>query len=154
MRNADDSPRQWSVAFAPGQLKAVASENGRVLATQVLKTAGPAAAIKLESNTSSLGTSWDDVAVVRATVVDANGIPVPLANNVITFETQGGGVVVATDNGENEGPRSFQLHQCHAFQGQCAAFVKASDGGEQITLSAQAAGLAVGTLIINTTRTP
>ena len=40
--NADASPRMWKVAFAPGTLKAVARNNGKVVATDELRTAGSA----------------------------------------------------------------------------------------------------------------
>ena len=98
--NANASPRVWRVAYAPGTLKAVASNGGKAVATDELRTAGAPAAIQLETKNKRIGTSWDDVAVVRATIVDAKGIPVPQANNLISFSVTGPGVIAAIDNGE------------------------------------------------------
>lgn len=156
-RNPDDSPRVWKVAFVPGELKAMAKNAGKIMATQMLRTAGPAAAIKLETKTLRLGTTWDDMAIVHAVVVDANGIPVPRANELISFNLSGPGVIAAVDNGDNESHESFQASQRQAFLGECVVFVKAAGDRGQIRLSASAAGLATGTVtldIVPTERLP
>jgi beta-galactosidase len=140
--NVDASPRVWEMAFAPGTLKAVAYQNGRVVATQELRTAGKPASIRLETDSSRLQTSWDDVAMVRATVVDAHGVPVPRANDLVTFQIKGQGMIAATDNGDNESHEPFQSSDRHSFLGQCVAFVKAiGDHRGKIVVSASAPGL-------------
>src|SRR6185437_1164940 len=139
--NADASPRVWHVAFAPGILKAVARNDKKIVATQELFTAGKPAAIKLETRNPKLGASWDDVAIVRATIVDANGIPVPRADDLISFGIRGLGVIAATDNGDNANHESFQTAQRQAYLGECVAFVKAGDNHGTIKVSANAAGL-------------
>ena len=67
--NANASPRVWRVAFAPGTLKAVGSDDGKVVASDELRTAGAPAAIQLETKNAQIGTSWDDLAIVRATSI-------------------------------------------------------------------------------------
>ena len=138
--NANATPRVWRVAFAAGALKAVGSNDGKVAATQELRTAGAPAAIQLETKNAQMGTSWDDVAIVRATIVDANGIPVPRANDSISFSVNGPGVIAATDNGDNEAHDSFQGSERRAYLGECVVFVKASGKGK-IEVSAKAEGL-------------
>ena len=139
--NANATPRVWRVAFAPGTLKAVASNDGKVVATDELRTAGAPAAIQLETKNAQIGTSWDDVAIVRATVVDAEGIPVPQANDLISFSVTGPGVIAATDNGDNQAQDAFQIGERKAYLGQCVAYVKANGKGGKIEVSANAAGL-------------
>jgi beta-galactosidase len=139
--NEDASPRIWRVAFAAGTLKAVASNGGKVAATDELRTAGAPASIRLETKNAPIGTSWDDVAIVRATIVDANGIPVPRANDLVSFSVSGPGAVVATDNGDNEAQEMFQASERRAYLGQCVAFVKASGKSGSIEVTAKAEGL-------------
>jgi beta-galactosidase len=139
--NENASPRVWRVAFAPGTLKAVASNDGKVMATDELRTAGAPAAIQLETKNARIGTSWDDVAIVRATIVDAKGIPVPRANDLISFSVSGPGVIAATDNGDNQAQEMFQNPERKAFVGQCVAYVKASGMAGKIEVSAKAEGL-------------
>lgn len=146
--NANASPRVWRVAFAPGMLKAVASNDGKVAATEELHTAGKPAAIKLETKNAQLGTSWNDVAIVRATIVDSDGIPVPLANDLVSFKLTGPGVISAVDNGDNESHEPFQASERHAFFGQCVVFVKATVGRGQINLSASAPELNSDTITL------
>ena len=49
--NDDASPRNWQVPFAPGTLKAVARNNGKVVATDELRTAGEPKRIVLSTET-------------------------------------------------------------------------------------------------------
>lgn len=144
---ADASPREWRVPFAPGTLKAVAKNDGVVVATQELKTAGAPAKIVLSANRETIAPTWDDVAVVRAVVEDDQGVPEPRANDLISFQPSGPGVVAAVDNGDNTSHELFQTTQRHAYGGRCTAFVKASDAGD-IILTASAPGLQSGMITI------
>jgi beta-galactosidase len=145
--NTNASPRVWRVGFAPGILKAVGSNNGKVAATEELRTAGAPAAIKLETRDAAMGTSWNDVAMVRATIVDAQGVPVPRADNLISFSVSGPGMIAAVDNGDNEAHESFQGSQRKAFMGQCVVFVKANQSGK-IKISASAEGLGAKVVVV------
>jgi beta-galactosidase len=152
--NADATPRVWKIPFTPGSLKAVAKNGGKVVATDELRTAGAPAAIQLETRNSKLGTSWNDVAIVRATVVDTNGVPVPRADDLISFSVTGPGVVAAVDNGDNDSNESFQATQRHAYHGAAVAFVKISGTMFKMkfnafTVTAKAAGLKSGSLKIS-----
>jgi beta-galactosidase len=146
--NADASPRIWKISFAPGTLKAVAKNGGKIVANDELRTAGKAAKIILSTETKKLSPTWDDVAVVRATIVDANGIEIPRANDLIAFKVSGPGVIAAVDNGDNASHELFQTDSRHAFQGECVAFVKATAASGKITLSATAAGLDAGSITL------
>jgi beta-galactosidase len=145
---ADASPRVWKVPYAPGTLKAVAHNSGQIVATNELRTAGPAAAIKLTTHRTKLTPTYDDVAIVTATVVDANGIRVPDAAPLIRFATTGPGKIAAVDNGDITNHEPYQATQHHAYQGTCVAYVRATEGQGTITLKASAEGLAEGLIAI------
>ena len=148
--NADASPRVWKIPFESGRLKAVARNDGKVVACDELRTAGNPVCIKLETQNTKLGRSWDDVAIARATIVDANGIPIPDANNLISFRASGPGKIVAVDNGDNDSHEPFQTTERSAFHGTCAAFVKATSSRGIITITASAKGLKKGKAHIST----
>jgi len=140
--NADASPRNWIVPFAPGILKAVArNEKGKVVATDELRTAGQPTKIQLTRNLEKIADDWNGVACVRAAVVDQNGIRVPSANNRISFKISGPGVVAAVDSADNASHEPFQTRERLAYQGECVAFVKATAPAGEITLTASAPGL-------------
>jgi hypothetical protein len=159
--NAGAGPRQWTVPFAPGVLKAVAREGrGRIAGTNELRTAGKAAAIVLATETNGLSSDWNTVAIVRATVIDAKGVPVPGAGNWISFAVSGPGVIAAVDNADSASHERFQTNACPAVHGRCVAFVKAgpkpgrytvAKAGTvpgRITVTAVAPGLKAGSLVI------
>jgi len=144
----DASPRTWKVTFAPGALKAVARNDGSVVATDELRTAGPPVKIRLMANRKEIAEVWDGVAFVRAKVVDQSGIPVPSANDLISFKISGPGVVVAVDNADNASHEPFQASERHAYQGECVAFVKATAPSGKIVVTASATGLRSDDVVI------
>jgi beta-galactosidase len=139
-RHADDSPLTWKVPYQPGELTAVARNEGEVVASQTLQTAGPAAKIELTADQATLPATWDSVSFVRATVVDANGVTVPDASNLITFQISGPGRIAAVDNGDPMSHEAFVAMQRSAFRGHCLAIVKATGAGP-ITITASGANL-------------
>ncbi|HTR39998.1 MAG TPA: hypothetical protein VMH87_00085, partial [Pseudomonadales bacterium] len=74
-------------------------------------------------------------------VVDGQGILVPHANNLISFNVSGPGVIAAVDDGNNSSHDSFQSTQRHAFQGMCVAFIKANAPSGKIKITASSPGL-------------
>jgi beta-galactosidase len=147
--NADASPRNWNVPFAPGILKAVArNENGKVVATDELQTAGKPAKIILSADKREIADDWNDVCEVTAKITDKNGIIVPSADNLVSFKISGAGEIAAVDNADNSSHESFQASERHAFHGECVAFVKANFDFGKIKLMATAAGLKSGSMTI------
>ena len=168
-RPADDSPRVWKVQYAAGLLKAIGKNwevvdgfrggrnpgttgttSGRVqVASYELRTAGTPATIVLTPDRNVVRATWDDVVYVTATVVDANGVPIPTASDLITFKVTGSGVVAAVDSANNTGHETFQASERKAFQGRCLAMIKASSTRGRIILTASAPGLTTASVSIN-----
>jgi len=145
--NADASPRNWQVPFAPGTLRAVAWA-GKYTITNELRTAGKPVRIVLTTENKELSPDWDGVSVVRATIVDSRGITIPRADDLISFKLRGPAVIAAVDNADNASEEPFQAGSRHAFQGQCVAFIKAKAPSGKITLTATAPGLKPGSHVI------
>jgi beta-galactosidase len=145
---ADDSPRNWRVPFEPGTLRTVGMNGGRVAATHELKTAGPPARVALSADRARLTPAWDDVVYVEATVVDANGIIVPGASDLISFRAKGPARVVAVDSGDNASHEPFQATERRAYQGRCFAVLKGTDARGRVNVTAAAQGLAPGSVTI------
>jgi beta-galactosidase len=146
--NSDASPRIWQVAYAPGTLRAVAKTQGKVVATDELRTAGPAARIALTADRTKASNEWDDVVRITALVVDANGVPVPDAGDSLTFSAAGNGAIVAVDNADSRSHESFQATTRAAFHGRCVTWVRSNATSGKITVTATAAGLAPGSVTL------
>jgi beta-galactosidase len=150
--NADASPRHWEVPFEPGTLKAVGKNDGKAVAEFELRTAGKPAKIILKTESKTLAPGFDNVAFARAEVVDENGILIPHANDLITFDISGPGKIAAVDSANNASHESFQATQRRAFQGRCFAILKATGATGKIILTASAPGLKSSSITIPTTR--
>ena len=142
---ADGSPRQWSVTFAPGEVVASCGGPGP---RDTLRTAGKAARIVLSSEDKAVGSSFDDLAFVRAQVVDAKGVIVPSSDTAITFTVSGSGRLVAADNGAPTDHTPFAAPTRQAFRGKAVAFVRGSGRDGVMTVQASAPGLKPATLIL------
>ncbi len=138
---ADDSPRNWKVDFETGSIKAVGMNDGKVVANYELRTAGKPAKILLSVDKSAIANNWDEVAFVAVAVAVENGTLVPDASDLITFKTEGAGILAAVDSADNNSHESYQGTTRRAFQGLCFAMLKANIDKGKITLAAAAPNL-------------
>lgn len=148
--NQDASPRVWKVTFAPGTLRAVARNGQKEVATDELRTAGVAKRIILTTDKNKLRNDWNDVAFVRAQVVDEQGVVVPRADNLIRFSSTDPGWIAAVDSADNASVEPFQATQRRVYQGICFALIKATKAGERIQISAESEGLQSGNVAFET----
>jgi beta-galactosidase len=143
---------RWDdVMYEPGTLKVVAYRNGKAWATNMVKTAGAAARLKLEADRQTICADGADLAFVAVTVTDQNGLPVPRASNRIQFAIAGPGEIVATDNGDPTDFDSFQAHERRAFNGRCLVIVRGKPGRPgAVKLTAMGGGLSAETIRLQT----
>ena len=149
---ADDSPRNWKVEFETGSIKAIGKNGGKAVAEDELRTAGEPAKIVLRADDTRITNDWNDVVFVRATVVDAGGVVVPTANNMISFEANGPGYIAAVDSADNADHDPFQDTKRRAFQGTCFALIKANKSSGKIVVTARSPGLSSNMLTLNVGR--
>jgi beta-galactosidase len=140
--HSDATARTWKVPYEAGTLLAVAKNDGKVAATNFLRTAGPPAKIQLDPSVSEIAVDWEDACRVAVTVVDAGGVPVPSANNMISFKVSGPGLLAAVDSADTAEHGSYQAGERRAWHGVCVAYIKAAAPSEYIVLTASAPGLA------------
>lgn len=145
---------RWDdVVYQPGELKVVAYKRGRRWATDTQRTAGPAAALRLQADRAGIGADGRDLAFVTASIVDERGVVVPRARDRIRFAVVGPGEVVATDNGDATSHESFQAKERAAYNGLALAIVRGRAGAPgRVTITAEAPGLAPATVIVETAR--
>ena len=130
-----------NINYFKGELRAEARTNGKVVATEVHKTAGYPAKIKLIPQKTSITNNWDDVSIVKAVVTDANGERVPDADHLIEFSVEGAGIILATDNGDFMSHASSKTGERNAYYGECYAIIQANNDSGTIKLKAKAEGI-------------
>lgn len=130
----------WRVVSEPGMIEAVSRRNGREVARRQVRTAGPAAAIRLSADRPEVRTDGD-LCYITVDIVDADGNLCPLAENEVTFAVDGPGVNVGVDNGSPISLERFKADRRKAFYGKALLIVKSSDTPGAITVSATSPGL-------------
>ncbi|MFE2580543.1 glycoside hydrolase family 2 TIM barrel-domain containing protein [Streptomyces sp. NPDC059378] len=141
----------WRVAWAPGELKAVARRGRKAVATDVLRTAGAPHALRLTPDRTSLAADGRSLVFVTAEVVDARGVVVPDAEDLITFAVAGGSLA-GLDNGRQESGERYQATTRTAFHGKALAIVRSGTGAGALKVTARADGLRPDTVTVRTTR--
>ena len=144
----DASPRFWNIGFDPGILKAVGSNKGQIVASDEYKTAESAVKVLLTCNRSTLKNDWNDIAFVKATLVDAKGERNPNANPKLTFTLTGPGVIKAVDNGDILSHEKYASNVRTPFKGEAVALVQATGAGK-ITVTVSAEGVEGSSLTMN-----
>lgn len=141
--HTDASPISYKVPYSPGEIKAVARTKGKVVATDILKTAGKPARILFTADTPDvpMTPAWNDVRYVTATLADAAGTRIPDSTTVIRFAIAGPGSIIAVDNGNMLDHDPFQATERKLYDGNAVAILRAASSNGRITVTATADGL-------------
>ncbi|WP_217237837.1 glycoside hydrolase family 2 TIM barrel-domain containing protein [Streptomyces sp. AC555_RSS877] len=140
----------WKVPYQPGELKAVARRGGRVVATDVLRTAGKPHAVRLTADRKTVAADGRSLAFVTADIVDARGVVVPGAEHLISFGVKGGSLA-GLDNGREESAERYQASTRTAFHGKALAIVRSGTEPGALKATARVEGLRSGTVTVGTT---
>ncbi|OHB63575.1 MAG: hypothetical protein A2Y77_06500 [Planctomycetes bacterium RBG_13_62_9] len=132
----------WDVPYAPGVLKAVGRRGGQEVCTHEVRTAGAPAAIRLSADPNAVAASGADVIHVTVEIVDANGVLVPTADNLVRFAIEGPARLLGVDSGNPRDHDSYQVPQRHAYNGLALAIVQTRRKEGTIQITAQSEGLA------------
>ena len=137
----------WYVKFEPGEVKAVARKDGKVIAEKTIRTAGAPAQLRLTSDRAHFGNNpnGDNLAFITVEVLDKDGNLCPRAEDQVFFEVEGGRIV-GVDNGNPISMERFKDTKRKAFNGRCLVVV-ATDGGD-VTLKAKGYQLTSGSVEI------
>ncbi|WP_443936788.1 beta-galactosidase GalB [Pedobacter sp. MW01-1-1] len=116
---------RWDdVVYQPGELKVVTYKNGKVWASDQVRTAGKPAKLLLSLDKKELNGDSNDLAFLTVRVLDVDGNLVPEANVLLDFSISGAAEIEATDNGDQTDLRSFSSQQRNAFSGMALAIIK------------------------------
>ena len=143
---------EWDVPYVPGTLHAVGYADGKMRAERIVETAGPATSLALIPETDPIQANGEDVAIVTAAILDANGRTVPLADNEIHFSIEGEASFLGVGNGNPTSHESDKEPRRRAFHGLCQILLRASDTPGAIVLKAISNGLRTATMQIHSVK--
>jgi beta-galactosidase len=141
----------FEVPYQPGELKAVASDKGKEVASKVLKTAGEPAAIRLVADRNEINADRNDLSYVKIEVIDAKGQLVPKDSISVKLMLSGNGELIASGNSNPKDMASVNRPLINTYKGKALAIIRPSGSGT-IMLKAESQGLKTGELIIQVTK--
>ena len=136
----------FDVPFAAGELKAVSYRDGRQVGTDVVRTCGKLAAVRLTPEAKTLPDDGESVVFVQVDVTDEKGVRDPRAENRVSFAVAGPAKILAVGNGNARGLDSFKDVSSHPlYKGKAVVVLRRDKGAkETVTLTASADGLKEG----------
>ncbi|MBK1878724.1 DUF4982 domain-containing protein [Pelagicoccus mobilis] len=132
---------RWDeVYYEPGEIRVETYKDGEPWATASRKTPGPASNIVLEQNYPREGEA--DLTYVAVSLADEKGVTLPRATDELSVQVEGGGELIATDNGDPTRLEPFQSSTLPLFYGKAIVIIRRKpDTDAGIKVKVVAAGL-------------
>ena len=140
----------WEVPYAPGEIRAVARRDGKVVAEKRIHTAGSPARLELLPDRTRIRADGNDLSFVTVRVLDKDGHLCPTADNLVEFKLEGAGRIAAVGNGNAATTEPFKANQRRTFNGLCMIIVRSNVSPGDIRLSASSAALETATVHLTT----
>ena len=131
----------WNVPYQDGVLKVVAHDENGMEISKSYTTAKQAEKIELSIDKKIVRANGSDVIYCEITVVDNNGVMVPDANKMITFEIDGPARNIGVENGDVLDLEPHKVNYRKTFNGKCLLLLQTTNNAGQITITATAEGL-------------
>ena len=128
---------------------AVARRNGQVVNSQVIKTAGRPAQIRLTADRNVITADGRDLSFITVEVTDNDGNLCPNASNLINFSVEGNATIAGVDNGSPISLERFKDNKRRAFYGKCLVVLQNNGHSGKASLTASSEGLSACTVSID-----
>ena len=145
----DDLTARFEIKYEPGELKAIAINDGRQVDSFSLRTAGFAKQIRLSADRRKIKFDPNDLAFITVEVVDGQGELVDDSAIPLQFEIRGDGEIIATASANPSGMESFQKPVHKMFRGKALVVVRPKAKRGSMVIEATGEGLAPGKIEIN-----
>ncbi|MBT6837518.1 MAG: DUF4982 domain-containing protein, partial [Bacteroidetes bacterium] len=133
---------RWDDAvYEPGELKVKVWKDGKEWAEDIMKTTSEATKINLEVDRKEIAPDGKDLAFVTVNIVDENNLLVPKSNNLVKFEIEGQGEIIAVGSGDPTSHEPFIADQHTVFNGKCLVIIRSKKEEGKIKLTAKSKGL-------------
>jgi beta-galactosidase len=131
---------EWQVKYAPGVIEARARKNGKVVLKERRETTGEAKTIRLTADRTTINADGEDIAILKAEVLDARGRHIPTANHKLKFKVSGAGMLIGVGNGDPNCLESDKGAERSLYNGLAQLIVQSQKHPGTITVEAYAEG--------------
>lgn len=136
----------WRLDYSPGELRAVGIlSSGEQMETAIV-TAGAPAQLEAIADRSVISADGEDLSFITVSVLDARGVPVPHADNMVTCQVEGTASIIGTDNGSQVSHEPFTTNYRKAFNGKCLFVVQSDRRAGKAVVTFTAEGLDASTV--------
>lgn len=144
---------EWEVTYTPGALSMTGYIDEKPVCTDEIKTSGAPIKIELNASQDFLYSDSGDAAAINVSVTDADKIPCLTAQNIISFEIDGG-KILGVGNGNPNSHESDKSDKRSLFNGLCQAIIAPHKGAEHVTIKAVSDGLIDGEITLEVKENP
>lgn len=132
---------KWdNVAYAAGNIEAVAYINGKAVARHKIETTGAASALKAELDNPRWNANGTDLQHVRIIAVDKKGRKVPTEASELTFSLNGPAEIVGVINGDITSNELTTGTKRRLWQGTATVILRSKRQSGKVTLTTTAKG--------------
>ena len=127
----------WDINFEPGELRAIARNNGKDVASFKLQTAGEPTQLIVTSDKIKLKANKQDVAHIEVVIADKKGVLVYSANNKISYQISGPIRLLGMEDANASNTEDYKDSEQNAFKGRLLVYIQSLDwiGKGKIILS-------------------
>jgi beta-galactosidase len=143
-KNADGKENiifRFEVPYKPGELKAIALNDGIELARKCLITTDEAFNIDLKPDREKITANRNDLVFIEVNLLDKDYLLVLHLDQMIHFSLAGEAEIIAVGNGNPAEMKSFQADSCKTFMGKCMVVLRPTGKSSEVMLDASADGL-------------
>jgi beta-galactosidase len=126
------------ISYEPGELTAIAYQDGKETGRDILKTAGKTAYIELTTDRNAILADGADLCFVTLRALDENDEAVFLENGEATLTLQGGGELFAFGSADPKPDRlkPFREAACPLYRGTALAVIRSEERAKGCVLTA------------------
>lgn len=138
----------WNVPYLAGELKSIGYAGKKQVNTAILRTANEPSQIKLTADRNEIKAEGQDLCYITVELLDEKGVRNPKSENLVKFEIEGSGKIIAVGNANPMSIESNQASVRKAWQGRCLVVVKSDQNKGKITLKASSGDLKPANIVI------
>jgi len=140
----------FTLPYTAGELKAEGIENGNVVETQTLKTAGKPAKLRATADRTEIAADGQDLSFVTIEVLDADGNVVPNAACQLQAAIKGAATIAATGNADLQDSIPYNSLKFNTWNGRALVAVKSLRKAGTATLTLSSPNLPTATVKLRT----
>jgi len=132
---------KWNVPYEAGELKVLATKENGEIVSNVLKSASQPVKIQMKADRKEIKASGQDLSYVVVELLDENNLLHPKTDNLVQFEIEGPGEIIAVASSNPMSIENFKHPQRKAYKGRCLVIIKSEKETGEIRLLAKSKNL-------------